>query len=293
MSARTSSKGTGPTSVRARSSAMWKPKGVVKIPVRWPGSSARMASSNCWTIWPGRICPNLPPFPCNRNSARPLQQTAARAPTLPAPPRSPPALPPHCAPGRRVLQCGPPEITPGCESSPGSPDRKLPPCVAPPGALRPSSPHMYAAGGTAARSTAAAPLCRPSRGRWRLVSAVRLPARPPAYRQAAITGRPQLHQHAVDCRVLRGHAQLPRPLGFIGDGLKTEVAGEALLFLANPLLRHGLPIHQVWHSYLLVLTRTITPPERSGTTMSGRPAEAGCPCRFTATTLPGFSPAPI
>src|ERR1022692_3901083 len=34
-------------------------------------------------------------------------------------------------------------------------------------------------------STAAAPLCRPSRGRWRLVSAVRLPARPPAYRQAA------------------------------------------------------------------------------------------------------------
>src|ERR1039458_5057544 len=63
----------------------------------------------------------------------------------------PPALPPHCAPGRRALQCGPPEITPGCESSPGSPDRKLPPCVAPPGALRPSSPHMYAAGGTAAR----------------------------------------------------------------------------------------------------------------------------------------------
>src|ERR1019366_5001879 len=205
-----------------------------------------------------------PPFPCNRNSARPLQQTAARAPTLPAPPRSPPALPPHCAPGRRALQCGPPEITPGCESSPGSPDRKLPPCVAPPGALRPSSPHMYAAGGTAARSTAAAPLCRPSRGRWRLVSAVRLPARPPAYRQAAITGRPQLHQHAVDCRVLRGHAQLPRPLGFIGDGLKTEVSGEALLFLANPLLRHGLPIHQVWHSLLARIYEDHNPAQKVG-----------------------------
>src|ERR1022692_2367532 len=113
-------------------------------------------------------------------------------------------------------------------------------------------------------STAAAPLCRPSRGRWRLVSAVRLPARPPAYRQASITGRPQLHQHAVDCRVLRGHAQLPRPLGFIGDGLKTEVAGEALLFLANPLLRHGLPIHQVWHSLLARIYEDHNPARKVG-----------------------------
>src|ERR1022692_5068110 len=54
----------------------------------------------------------------------------------------------------------------------------------------------------------------------------------------------------------------------------------------NDVSSHGIV-------YLLVLTRTITPPERSGTTMSGRPAEAGCPCRFTATTLPGFGPAPI
>ena len=35
-------------------------------------------------------------------------------------------------------------------------------------------------------------------------------------------------------------------------------------------------------AYLLVLISTMTLPEMSGATRSGRPAEAGCLCRFSA-----------
>ena len=107
---------------------------------------------------------------------------------------------------------------------------------------------------------------------------------------ARILGRRLLHQHAVDGRVLRGDPQLPRALGFVGDGVEAEVVAEALLFLASgtrcPLTRYGM-------AYLLVLISTITPPDWSGATRSGRPAEAGCPCRFSTRMPPGLGPAPM
>ena len=108
-----------------------------------------------------------------------------------------------------------------------------------------------------------------------------------------IPGRGLLHQHSVDSRMLRGDPQLPLPLGFICDGVKPQVVAQALLFLADPLFRHWLPVDEIWHSYLLVLTSTMTPPEVSGATRSGLPAVAGWPCRFSARIPPGLGPAPI
>src|ERR1039458_6251366 len=90
--------------------------------------------------------------------------------------------------------------------------------------------------------------------------------------RARIFGSRLLHHDSVDGRVLRGNC----------DGLKLQVVAEALFFLANPRCRDRLPVDQVWHSYLVVLMSTMTPPERSGATRSACPALAGCPCKFSA-----------
>jgi hypothetical protein len=52
-------------------------------------------------------------------------------------------------------------------------------------------------------------------------------------------------------------------------------------------------LHRVGIGYFVLLISTITPPEKSGATISGNPTARACPCRFSARTSPGDGPVPM
>ena len=95
-------------------------------------------------------------------------------------------------------------------------------------------------------------------------------------------------ENFIDGGSLRGFADGAGALGFIGDLEPAGMTGDEGLFLADELFGGesavDVPRHGYW-TRLVALMRTVTPPVRSGATISGKPE--GWPWRFSSRRLPG------